>query len=216
MVDDSTRPPGRHGAGDPVAGATRRGDRTEPDHDGPGMSFFSDDPEVVRAREQEPEGGTRVGPAFLGWLSAVGLTVVLVGVLAAVVGASGADPAVVGMPGRDVTTAGVVVAVVLLIVVFVSYLGGGYVAGRMVRADGWKQGLAVWVWAVVAAAVVGVVGLVAGPRSDVLARLDVLPRLPYTPDELSASGVVGAVLAVVVALVGAVLGGVVGARRDPS
>lgn len=196
MVDDSTRPPERH----------------EPDHDLPGMSFFSDDPEVVRAREQEPEGVTKVGLAFLGWLGAVGLTVVLVGLLAAVAGTWGAQGAV-GLPGRDLGTAGVAVGVATLLVVLVAHLGGGYAAGRMARTAGWKQGLAVWGWSVVAAAVVGVVGLLAGPRFDVLARLEVLPRLPYTPDELSTAGVVGAVLALAVALAGAVLGGVAGARR---
>ena len=38
---------------------------------------------------------------------------------------------------------GVVVAAVVL---FVAYVCGGYVAGRMARFDGIKQGLAVWGW----------------------------------------------------------------------
>lgn len=206
MVDDSTRPPEPDGRAHPAV--PRSGGRPD-DDEGPGMSFFSEDPDVVRAREQEHHGGTKVGAAFFGWLSAVGLTVLVVGLLGAVAEAAGAGGSLLG---QDLSTTGVVLVVVLLLVLFGCYLGGGYVAGRMARFDGWKQGLAVWGWAVVVAAAVGVAGLLAGDRFDVLARLEVLPRLPYTPDELSTSGVVTAVLVWAATLAGALLGGVLGAR----
>ena len=39
----------------------------------------------------------------------------------------------------------------MLAIIFVSYLAGGYVAGRMARFNGLKQGLGVWLWAVIIA-----------------------------------------------------------------
>ena len=51
-------------------------------------------------------------------------------------------------------TVGLVGAILLLVVLFVAYCRGGYVAGRMARFDGRKQGLAVWLWGVVMALVI--------------------------------------------------------------
>jgi len=48
-------------------------------------------------------------------------------------------------------TVGWIGAIALLVVLFVAYFSGGYVAGRMARFNGLKQGLAVWVWALVIA-----------------------------------------------------------------
>ena len=44
-------------------------------------------------------------------------------------------------------TVGIVGAIIVAVVLLVSYYAGGYVAGRMARFDGAKQGLAVWLWA---------------------------------------------------------------------
>ena len=48
-------------------------------------------------------------------------------------------------------TVGMVGIIVLLVILFVSYYSGGYVAGRMARFHGARQGIAVWGWAVVIA-----------------------------------------------------------------
>ena len=42
----------------------------------------------------------------------------------------------------------IISAIVLGLVLFIAYFAGGYVAGRMARFSGMKQGLAVWIWAV--------------------------------------------------------------------
>lgn len=209
MVDDSTRAP------------ARREQRPPADHDGPGMAFFSDDFDEVLAREQRDHGGTKVGAAFFGWLNAVGLTVLLLGLLGAVATASGQVAVTDPLPVEDLTTVGAALGVVVLLVLFVAYAAGGYVAGRMARFDGWRQGLAVWLWAVAVALVVGAVGLVAGDRFDVLARLDVLPRLPSSPADLSGAdltpaAVVTALLVLLVPLAGALLGGTAGTRYHRS
>jgi hypothetical protein len=94
----------------------------------------------------------------------------------------------------------------------VSYLAGGYVAGRMARFSGAKQGIAVWLWSLIIAVVATVLGIVAGSQFDIFARLTALPRLPLEQGDLTVSGIVTAILAVLISLAGAVLGGLAGMR----
>src|SRR5680860_271997 len=102
--------------------------------------------EVV-AREREEHGGLKIGSAFFGWLTATGMAVLL-SALVAVTGllageATGTDTATEVSDALDVQveSLGVLGIVVALVIMFVAYYSGGYVAGRMVRFDGIKQGL---------------------------------------------------------------------------
>lgn len=170
-------------------------------------------PDDVRSREEEEYGGIKLGSAFFGWLTATGTAVLLIALLAAAgaaVGlASGTD---VDEATQDVQTVGIVGGVVLLVILLVAYYCGGYVAGRMARFDGAKQGLAVWVWALVIASVVAVLGAIAGGQYDVLAQTNSLPRIPVNEGDLTTGGIIAAVAVAVVSLVGAVLGGMAGMR----
>ena len=112
----------------------------------------------------------------------------------------------------EVRTIGLVSGVALLVVIFVAYLAGGYVAGRMARFNGLRQGLGVWLWALLVAVVLAGLGVVAGAGFDVLARLNTFPRLPVNEGTLTTIGAVFAVLVLVVSLVGALLGGLAGMR----
>ncbi|WP_336922003.1 hypothetical protein [Aquipuribacter sp. SD81] len=197
----------------PVA-AGRPSERPTTDPRGPGTTFFTNHPDDVVAREKDAYGGVKVGSAFFGWLVAVGLLALLLGLL------SGAG-AVFGLASPDVVedavqsdpqTIGIAAGVVLLVVLLLAYFAGGYVAGRMARFDGAKQGVAVWLWAVVVAVVVAVLGLLAGDRFDVLAQVNAFPRLPVNEGDLTTGGIVAAVVAALVALLGAVLGGAAGTR----
>ncbi len=75
---------------------------------------------------------------------------------------------------------GLVGGIVLLAVLLLSYL-----AGRMARFHGLKQGIAAWVWAVAVAAVVAIVGALLGSEFDVMSRLNGLPRLPVNEGTLT-------------------------------
>lgn len=163
----------------------------------------------VFAREKAEFGGMKFGSAFFGWLTAVGMGVLLTSVVAAVGTAIGmsADDAAVSIRGL-----GIAGLVVVAIVMFVAYLAGGYVAGRMARFSGAKQGVAVWLWALIAAVLLGLLGVVLGARFDVLANLDTFPRIPMTGDDLTLAGIVTAVVFALVTLLGAVLGGIAGMR----
>jgi hypothetical protein len=162
-------------------------------------------------------GGVKVGSAFFGWLTAMGMAVLLTAGLAAAGTAvglgTGTDPKeAVDQASGDVTTVGIVGAIAVAVILFVSYYCGGYVASRMARFNGVKQGVAVWVWALVVAILVAVVAAVAGNEYDVLGQLNSFPRLPISTADLNTAGVVALVLAAVTSLIGAVVGGSAGMR----
>ncbi|MGQ7295940.1 hypothetical protein [Quadrisphaera sp. KR29] len=169
---------------------------------------------VVDAQKRQ-FGGIKFGSAFFGWLTATGTAVLLTALLAAAgtaVGlASDTDPGQLASgAAADPGTIGVAGAVAVLVVLLVAYYCGGYVAGRMARFNGLKQGLAVWLWAVVIAVVVAVLGLVAGSQFNVLGQLNSFPRIPVDEGTLTTGAVVTVVAAALVALVGALLGGLAG------
>ncbi len=198
----------------PHRDAPRYDERPGADPDGPGTTFFTNHPDDVKARQKEAYGGVKVGAAFFGWLVTVALLVLLLGLVGAVVAAVGLTTGATGVEdalgGAGLSTAGIVSAVVLGLVLFFAYLGGGYVAGRMARFDGAKQGVAVWVWAVLAAVVLSVVGAVAGSRSGLADQLDTFPGLTLSQADLTTGGIVAALVLVALTLGGAVVGGLLG------
>jgi hypothetical protein len=127
--------------------------------------------------------------------------------------ATQADPNQVAEQATEsATTVGIVGAIVLGLIVLIAYFCGGYVAGRMARFDGAKQGVAVWLWAIAVAIVLALVGLVAGSQFDLLGQLSALAGVPVDPGSLTTGGVITVVVAALLALVAAVLGGLVGMR----
>lgn len=169
---------------------------------------------VVEAQKRQ-FGGIKVGSAFFGWLTATGTAVLLTALLAAAgtaVGLATDTPAgqVTSGAAASPGTISVVGGIAVLVILLVAYYCGGYVAGRMARFNGLKQGLAVWLWAVVIAVVVAVLGLVAGSQFNVLGQLNSFPRIPVDEGTLTTGAVVTVVAAALVALVGALLGGLAG------
>jgi hypothetical protein len=162
-------------------------------------------------------GGVKIGAAFFGWLTAMGTAVLLTALLAATGAALGLgvleDPeAAADEAAQNPETVGWVGAIALLIIVFVAYWCGGYVAGRMARFNGMRQGIAVWLWAIVIAIIVGLLGLLAGAQFDVLVDLNAFPRIPLSEGELTAAGIITAVVVALASLGGAILGGMSGTR----
>ena len=176
---------------------------------------FGADRQSVVAREKEQFGGVKVGSAFFGWLTATGTAVLLTALLAGAGTAVGvATNTDVGeaadQAAADAEQVGIVGAIALLVIMFIAYFCGGYVAGRMARFNGAKQGVAVWVWAVLIAILVAVVGIAVGGQFDELAQAS-LPNLPLGGDATTES-ILTAVGVAVVTLVGAILGGLAGMR----
>jgi hypothetical protein len=181
------------------------GDHTEGAH--PTRGAARDAIDAQRSRY----GGIKWGAAFFGWLSANGLAVLLVALLSAAGVAIGLTQ---GVPSTDeaaqqADTIGVVGGIVLLVILFLAYLAGGYVAGRMARFDGTRQGLAVWVIGLLVVLALAALGLVFGAQFNVLQQLN-LPRIPIDEGTATTGGLIALVAVLLVTLLGAVLGGKLG------
>jgi hypothetical protein len=170
----------------------------------------------VVAREKERYGGVKIGSAFFGWLTATGMAVILVALLAAagtrlvLAADTPVEDAANGVAEPE--TIGVAGVVGLLIILFVSYYCGGYVAGRMARFDGAKQGVAVWLWAVIIAIVIAILAAVLGSQFNILANVNSFPRIPLSEGDLTAGSIITAIAVAIVSLGGAILGGLAGMR----
>ena len=171
------------------------------------------DARTVVARQKERFGGMKFGATFFGWLAAAGAGVLLTALLASLGAGIGLSSSlnpdqVTGNAG----TIGLISALVLLAVIFVAYFCGGYVAGRMARFNGIKQGIGVWLWAIIAAVAVAVLAAITGNQLDASRYLDGGPQIPVSREALTTSGIITALAVLAVALVGAVLGGLSGMR----
>jgi hypothetical protein len=160
-------------------------------------------------RQKAQFGGMKIGACFFGWLTATGTAVILTAAVAAILGAIGVNLA----PGAlDPNTVGITGAIALIAVVFVAYLAGGYVAGRMARFNGMKQGIGVWLWAIVIAVVAIILGALAGRQFDLSGQAIGVPQIPFDPAALTTRGIVTLLAVLVVSLVGAIVGGLAGMR----
>ncbi|MFC4371964.1 hypothetical protein [Citricoccus nitrophenolicus] len=169
------------------------------------------------AAEKQEFGGIKFGSAFFGWLAATGMAVLLTALLSAVglgVGlANDAEPAQVAEQAtQDPAAVAIPSLIALAVILLIAYFCGGYVAGRMARFDGAKQGIAVWLWMIVIAIVLAIVGLIAGSPFDLLGQLNALTGVQLDTDALTTGGIITLVVAALLALIGAVLGGITGMR----
>ncbi|MBO1756499.1 hypothetical protein J4030_15355 [Allobranchiibius sp. CTAmp26] len=171
----------------------------------------------VAAAQKREHGGVKIGSAFFGWLTATGMAVLLTALIAAI----GAGVGVVNntnvtnaknTASSNASTVGVVGAIVLLLIVLVAYYCGGYVAGRMARFNGIRQGIAVWLWALVIAIVLAILAAVAGEKYNLLAKLNAFPRIPVKEGTLTTTGIVALIAVAAASLIGAMLGGLGGMR----
>jgi hypothetical protein len=164
-------------------------------------------------RQKERYGGLKVGSAFFGWVTATGTAAVLIA-LASLAGAAAGlfDPPAPGtVPRHEVITATrVLEAAVIAVVLFIAFLGGGYVAGRMARFSGALQGFGVWLWAV--AVSVALVVMIGGGRLNVPTVAAAGPGVAGADAGLTVSVVVAVVIIAAVSLAGAVCGGRFGMR----
>jgi hypothetical protein len=168
------------------------------------------------ALQRQEFGGFHFGAAFFGWLVATGLGVLLTSflvaagsavALSAVKNAAGA----VQQNGDTASTVGIASGVLLLIVLAISYYAGGYVAGRMSRFDGGRQGFGVWVMGLVIALLLAAAGAVFGAKYNLLQQVN-LPTIPVDQGDLTSGGLITLVATLVVTFVAAVSGGKTGER----
>lgn len=162
------------------------------------------------AHAHERFGGVNIGAAFAGWLVAIALTVLLTSIVGAVASAVGENTNFTQSDAeRDAGTIGIAAAITLIVVMALAYFFGGYVAGRMSRFDGVRQGMAVWVIGLLVTIVAVVLGVVFGNEYNVFDRVD-LPRIPIPTDAATWGGVIAGAVLLVVTLLAALAGGKAG------
>jgi hypothetical protein len=172
----------------------------------------SSTPEESQDRARDKFGGTNAGAAFFGWIVAIGVAILLTSIVGAVAAALGFSGNVSqSQAQRQAGSIGVAAAIVLLVVLMVGYYAGGYVAGRMSRFDGGRQGLAVWLIGFIVTVVAIALGALFGSQYNVLDRVS-LPRVPLALDQLGWGATITGVAVVVLTLLAAIAGGRVGHR----
>ena len=165
----------------------------------------------VRARQREEFGGVNWGSAFFGWLVAVGMAAILLGLLSAAGAAFGLSDVSDSEAKQNAETIGIIGAILLLLVLGIAYFCGGYVSGRMSRFDGGRQGVAVWVLGLVVTIVLAVAAALFGAEYNVLERLN-LPRIPIEEGSLTAGAAITLAVVVIATLLLAMMGGKAGER----
>ncbi|MDQ6658004.1 MAG: hypothetical protein M3Z00_07240 [Actinomycetota bacterium] len=174
----------------------------------PAPTVDRDESPDLLTQEKAEFGGIKFGSALLGWLTTVGTIVVLAAILAAVASGMNLDS---NTSSSDLTGVGLGAAIALLVVLFLGYLAGGYVAGRMARFHGVRQGIAVWLWGVVIAIALSITAAIVGSQSTILVQAN-LPQIPFTSSGFTWQALLALVAVLLVTLLGAILGGLMGMR----
>ena len=163
----------------------------------------------ARLRQRDRFGGFNWGAAFFGWLVAIGMGVILTAIVAAAGAAIGLTDA--STASNNAGTIGIVGGALLIAASFIAYYCGGYVAGRMSRFDGGRQGFGVWVIGLVITLLVAAAGAIFGDQYNVFEKLN-LPRIPLNASDITTGGLIALGAILVATLVGSILGGKLGQR----
>ena len=155
--------------------------------------------------------GTSWVSVLIGWLTALGASLILSGIFGGIVGIFAA-----GATAQGSGSAGLVG---LLVTLFVAFFTGGYAAGRMASRDGAKHGLLVALVALAVTLVLAIVGGAIGASFLDSLRGVTLPGVPADIAQqglntvLTLSGVLALLLPFVAGALGGSRGASVGARR---
>jgi len=150
-----------------------------------------------------------LGSVLAGVLVSYGAFAVLAAVGGAILSAFGVD--VQAFSDNDWRELGVASGAAIALVLFLSYLYGGYVAGRMARRAGAANGLGVFVLGILIA---GGVGAAIGSQTGVDGLVDNLRSIgvPTSGDQFRSFGTAAGLGALLAMLLGSVLGGINGER----
>ncbi len=190
--------------------------RSEPVESTPGSTsaqgLRSSHEDDLATRRRDEYGGTNIGAAFFGWLVAVGMTLILAGIVGAIAAAVSANVNITQSEAeRQAGSIGIGAGIALLLVLMLAYFAGGYVAGRMSRFDGGRQGVAVWLIGLLITLLVAGVGALFGSEYNIFQRVD-LPALPIPTDSATIGGLIALAAVLLGTLLAAFLGGKAGQR----
>jgi MFS family permease len=167
--------------------------------------------DIDRDRQYERFGGFNWGASFFGWLVAVGITALLTALLSAAGAAIGLTELSESEARSSADTISIVGGALLIAVLAIGYYAGGYVAGRMSRFDGGRQGLGVWLIGLAVTILLAVLGAIAGSEYNLLGQLN-LPRIPIDEGSLATGAVIALAIVLIATVAAAISGGKVGER----
>ncbi|NOL44036.1 hypothetical protein HPO96_27680 [Kribbella sandramycini] len=156
--------------------------------------------------------GFKFGAAFFGWLIAIAMGVLLSAAVSAVAaltaeildyrrGDAAAQPA----------AAGITAATMAIVVMGVAFYSGGYVAGRLARFDGARNGFGVWMVALLVLVLAAGAGALLNSQYDWLSDVR-RPDIALSTEAMTTGGVLATAAMLVVTLLTAVIGGKAGQR----
>ena len=152
-------------------------------------------------------GGFSITSVLAGVLVAYGAFAILAGLATAALDAFGDDTNLSTDWETLGTTGGLVVAGLL----FLAYLFGGYVAGRMARRNGLAHGAGVLILGIVVVTAVAALARRSADPDTIASNLRSL-GIPTTADEYGQAGTVAGIASLVALIVGSLLGGALGER----
>ncbi|MEV6414813.1 hypothetical protein [Kribbella sp. NPDC051718] len=180
------------------------------------MSSVTLVPDKPADEQAEPERlsyrGFKFGAAFFGWLIMGAMLVLLT---ALVGGAATAAYYVLGYTRTDLEdnagTVAISAAAAVVLVICLAFYTGGYVAGRLVRFDGMRQGFGVWMISLLLIVCGCSVGAFLNSNYDYTGRIE-RPDVPLADDSLLTGGLITAAALLMLPLLFALLGGRTGQR----
>ncbi|HEY7150164.1 MAG TPA: hypothetical protein VH391_00635 [Solirubrobacterales bacterium] len=164
----------------------------------------------LRRERQEFGGRIQWEAVFFGLLAAVGLTACLVAIVLGALIAAGvlsSHESAAALVDQMMVGGGAISLAILAL----GYLTGGYVAARMARFDGWRQGLGVWLLSLLVVIAAAITAWIAGGQLDPTESIS-LPSNPVDEGPLHQGAAVIAPVLAVLPLLAALLGGVLGDR----
>jgi hypothetical protein len=161
----------------------------------------------ARAVQRERFGGADGTAIFFGWLSALGFAALLIAVFAAAGTRLGYSDSV----NASDQTIGIAGAAILIAILLLAYYAGGYVAGRIARFDGARQGFRVWVLGLIVTLATAAAGWIAGSEYNIFEQLN-LPRIPIGEGNITTGAIITLAAVLVGTLLAAIAGGKAGDR----
>jgi hypothetical protein len=174
--------------------------------------------EAVEEREdrlRDMYGGVDWLASFLGFVFAVVLAAVFSAIAGLVLVPFGFPP---DLSGGKIGTSAITGLGVLGVLIFLTFFFGGYVAGRLARFDGGRNGAMVLVWTFIVVLIFALVVVVFSdylPAGAAAGASNIAHGAASTAGNLAGAGVIGiatAVAALLLGLLGGFLGGRLGSR----
>ncbi len=164
------------------------------------------DPDLLSYR------GFKFGAAFFGWLIAISMSVLL---MAAVAAAALGTAEILDYTTSDAKAqpgaASLTAAGVSIFMLTLAFYIGGYVAGRLARFDGGRQGFGVWMIAVLVGLLAGGAGWVLDSQYGLVDDIN-WPNVTLADNTLLLGSIAAAATLLILTLLAAILGGKSGRR----